>query len=113
MGRQRISIDRETEERVAQRIKALGEKYAGEFPAKSKEIAAIWKNVEAGEEGALHELYRLVHGLAGSGETFGFAELSSAARECEQLLLAGIDTGDLDVEAAKVRVASVLAQLIH
>jgi HPt (histidine-containing phosphotransfer) domain-containing protein len=59
----------------------------------------------------LHTLHRLIHGLAGSGETFGFPQLSQAARQCERVLLAGIESGQLQVDEAKRLIVSVLAQL--
>ena len=89
----------------------LGEKYASEFPSKSAEIRCLWGKVEDDDTGSLKALYRAIHSLAGSGETFGFPALSDAAKQCERVLLAGIETGQLQNEDAKVRLESVLTEL--
>lgn len=49
--------------------------------------------------------------MSGSGETFGFPKLSEAAKQCEAVLLTGIETGDLDEAKARAGVEGVLAEL--
>ena len=74
---------------------------------------ALWGKIEAGESGEndLDSLYRLMHSLAGSGETFGFPQLSKTAQHCERILLDGIESGVLKFDEAKTAVDSVLAEL--
>lgn len=94
-------------------MKVLGEKYADQFPSRTAEIKSLWGKV-AGDDtdrDALDELYRLVHGLAGSGATFGFPQLSEAARQCEHVLLAGIDSGSLEYNEAKIKIDTVIDAL--
>jgi chemotaxis protein histidine kinase CheA len=94
-------------------MKALGEKYANQFPDRTAEIKSLWVKV-AGDPTdleALNTLYRLVHGLAGSGATFGFPQLSEAARQCEHTLLGGIESGLLEFDEAKNQLDMVLSEL--
>ena len=71
----------------------------------------MWDGVEAGDADALQSLYRVVHTLAGSGETFGFPNLSVVARRCEIVLRAGVESGQLQHDAARAEVELVLAEL--
>ena len=98
---------------LAERLKVLEERFAGQFPDRTGEIQSLWQQIESDDSDrkALETLYRLVHGLAGSGATFGFPLLSEAARQCELVLLAGIDTGNLPLDEARSQVSSVLAAL--
>lgn len=92
-------------------MKALGEKFADEFPVKAAEIRSLWDGVEGGDSDALQSLYRVVHTLAGSGETFGFPKLSEVAKQCEIVLLAGVESGQLQCGDAGAEVELVLAEL--
>ncbi len=94
-------------------MKVLGEKYANQFPSRMVEIKSLWVKIadKESDRDALDELYRLVHGLAGSGATFGFSQLSEAAKQCECVLLAGIDSGSLEFNDAKTKLDTVLEAL--
>lgn len=89
----------------------LGEQYAREFPTKAAEIRTLWGQFETGDMEALDALYRAVHSLSGSGETFGFPKLSEVAKQCEIVLHAGIESGQLQPNAVLAEVSSVLAEL--
>jgi chemotaxis protein histidine kinase CheA len=71
----------------------------------------LWDGVERGDPDALDSLYRAVHSLAGSGETFGFPKLSEAAKQCEGVLLTGVESGQLQHDAARAELELVLAEL--
>lgn len=89
----------------------LGEKYASEFPEKAAEIRTLWGQFETGDSEALDGLYRAVHSLSGSGETFGFPKLSEAAKQCEIILLDGMESGQLQPDGVLDEVNAVLAEL--
>lgn len=69
------------------RLQALRDSYAAQLPAKIGEIRALWEKL-CGMPGPddLKTLHRLVHSLTGSGATFGYAEISDAARVMESCL---------------------------
>ncbi len=110
-GRRAINLDPEVAERIAERLKALGQKYASDFPSKAVEIRSLWDKIDDGEPETLESLYRAVHSLSGSGETFGFPKLSEAAKQCEAVLLAGMKSGQLPRTDAEAGFISVLAEL--
>jgi HPt (histidine-containing phosphotransfer) domain-containing protein len=71
------------------RLQALGDKYAAGIPAALARISAALshcRNANADPE-KLEELHALLHGVAGSAATFGFAMYGSQARRLEQKLL--------------------------
>lgn len=108
-----ISIDHKIPDGLANRLKALEEKYAKQFPARTEEIRSLWGKVSDGEcdRDSLDALYRVVHGLAGSGATFGFPKISETAKQCECVLLDGIASGELELDVVGPRIDSVLAAL--
>ena len=71
----------------------------------------MWDQIDEGEPDALESLYRAIHSLSGSGETFGFPKLSEAAKQCEAVLLEGIESGQLPRADAQAGIVSVLAEL--
>ncbi|MCP4406143.1 MAG: response regulator [bacterium] len=84
--------DRKT---VLEKLNGLRELYIAGLPAKLSSIDAAWSDVEGseGHPGQLQDVHRLVHGIAGSGATFGFPALSWAARSLEVLLNILIESG--------------------
>jgi len=97
---------------LEEQLRALSDGYARKLPEKLAQIGALWMVVrdEAPSSwpvDALSNLHRMVHSLAGSGTTFGFAEVSKYARRAEIVLkplaLAGVAPGAAqkrDLEAA-------------
>lgn len=69
-------------------LKALYEAYAAHLPDKLGQIEAAWQALQHNADASdpLNTLYFLVHKLAGSGATFGFATVSEAASRLEQYL---------------------------
>ena len=70
------------------KLKLLGNAYAVQLPEKLHQIESLWNDLSQSEweEEKFIELHRMVHSLAGSGKTFGFATLSVAARDLEECL---------------------------
>lgn len=72
---------------VQDKLRALRESYARQLGERLAELDALWSPcVEEGDAVACESLNMLVHRLAGSGETFGFRDLSRGARAIEQLI---------------------------
>ncbi|MCF6218386.1 MAG: Hpt domain-containing protein [Gammaproteobacteria bacterium] len=84
------------------KLDLLLNRYCSQLPNRQKEIDALWQSVcqqqAMGDEG--RELHRLVHSLAGSGASFGFAALSETAKSFELLLKECCD-GDLIMDSAR------------
>jgi len=72
------------------RLAALNAKFAATVPGTMDKIAQALAACRASAEGtapsaaALHQLHELLHGVAGSAGTFGFATLGQEARRIEQ-----------------------------
>ncbi|HEX7986454.1 MAG TPA: Hpt domain-containing protein [Duganella sp.] len=79
------------------RLAALNEKFAVTVPVTMEKIAAALAVCQA-ETGpppaeAMRPLHELLHGVAGSAATFGFATLGREARRIEHMLRDAMDTG--------------------
>jgi chemotaxis protein histidine kinase CheA len=57
--------------------------YRLSLPEKLEQIEALAAELAGAAPDALERLERLAHGIAGSGATFGFAELGNAAKALE------------------------------
>lgn len=67
-------------------LRELRERYQKNLPAKLDEIDALWESLQLAEildAEKVQTLYRHVHGLTGSGATFGLTALSNASRILE------------------------------
>lgn len=72
--------------RLAAEMARLRNAYLEHLPDELSALAALAKKLEAApDRGMLEELQQRLHKLAGSGGTFGLAELSSEARRLEHL----------------------------
>lgn len=70
-----------------EKMRVLRAAYAGQLPEKIRQIEDACAGYQSRlDEETLHALHRMVHGLTGSGATFGFAELSQVARVLEEYL---------------------------
>lgn len=69
--------------------------FAYRLPARVSEVEAAHDAArDAGWRGEpLRTFHRLAHSLAGAGATFGFPEVSEAARQLENLLKSALDSG--------------------
>nr|MCH9638626.1 response regulator [Betaproteobacteria bacterium] len=70
-----------------EKMLALAESFAEKLPEKTHEIESLWKQLQIEWDAeTLRTLHRLVHGLTGSGKTFGYPQISVIARSLEQTL---------------------------
>ncbi|MBI3529870.1 MAG: diguanylate cyclase [Betaproteobacteria bacterium] len=96
-------------EEIAEQLRLLREGYARELPAKLALLEQTFRNRR--DEGALRKLRHLAHGLAGSGATFGYPELSEAARRLEIVVDAALAAGQHLSEAQSESSADLLEAL--
>ena len=98
---------------LAHRLQALGQKYASQLPVKIAEIKSNWNAVrlDRGNIAALENLYQLVHGLAGSGATFGFPKFSIAAQQVERFLDPGGEYAGLDLNDGESGIVNLVGAL--
>lgn len=70
---------------IRERLAALRREYLRQLPEKVRQVRQSWNNyLAAGEDvSSLSDLHRQVHGLAGSGATFGCDMIGQAARNFE------------------------------
>ena len=80
-----------------EKLEALRLEYQQMLPTKLENILALWQTIKKQKElgESMEEFYRQVHSLAGSGTTFGFSRLSSAAKELERGIREAQDSGSL------------------
>lgn len=95
------------------RLAAVKRAYVDDLPARAAGLRAAWAQVQAGtsSRGALEELHRLAHNLAGSGATFGFTELSARARAFEIPLKALLQDANADRSALPELFDAMMAAL--
>lgn len=102
-----------SEAEFARRLRRLRDDYVERLPGRLVEIASSCACVFepgrplSGAEPAL----RAAHNLAGTGESFGFRSLGTAARELETGLRAVLDGGGAPPPAARREVHAKLAAL--
>jgi len=79
--------------------------FADRLPARLAEIeAALAAARAAGWTGEpLRTAHRLAHSLKGAGETFGFPEVSAAARELERVLEGEISEVEIEEAMGRLR----------
>ncbi len=107
---------------LQEQLRLLSAGYAEKLPGKLAQILALWRVVRDDEARSwppdtLANLHRLVHSLAGSGATFGFADVSRHARRAEIVLkplsLGGSAPNAVqkrDIEGALLDLERVIAQ---
>ena len=72
---------------LREQLRALQAEYLNELPERLREISQLWTQLQQNWQLDLVDaLYRLLHKLAGSGASFGCAELSDIARRAEVIL---------------------------
>lgn len=94
-------------------IAGLRDDYASVLPGKIAEIEELWRRLLADDVpvAQLQDLVRMVHGIAGSGATFGLAAASDAARELWRFLEPIRAAARLPDSGERERVASLIAAL--
>ncbi len=91
-------------------ILKLQKDYADQLPEKIESIEHLWGNIQRSDnnEKRLTKFRRLVHKLSGSGETFGFDEITKYARELEEVLDVIILEGEHSLEKRKEQIDGIL-----
>jgi HPt (histidine-containing phosphotransfer) domain-containing protein len=73
-------------------LASLRANYARSFPSKLAALAEAWRAFDGGaDEASARALHVLVHRLAGSAGSYGFAELGTRARAVDLVLAAWKD----------------------
>ncbi len=81
--------------KVQEQLQAMRALYAAQLPDKIRQIEETWEGLQQDwNDEDFKAMHRLVHGLTGSGATFGFSMLSEAARSLEILVKGLIAKGD-------------------
>lgn len=98
---------------LAEMMKKLGRDYLRDSPERVVELRAALGAVERGEPEAMDTLRRQLHKLAGSGGSYGFDDVSSAAREGEGVARRLFESGQApaagDLTALRAAVDAVAA----
>ncbi|MFQ5571240.1 MAG: response regulator [Rhodothermales bacterium] len=96
-----------------QQIDALHTAYVEQLPEKVARIEDLWSAACRGacSQEDLNQLYLLVHKLNGSGEAFGFEEITSATERIEAIIKNLLVHGAVPSEEEKVRVRIDLSML--
>ncbi|MES2605264.1 MAG: response regulator [Pseudomonadota bacterium] len=68
----------------------LQQKYLGSLTERIEELTALARSVQQGDQTAEIKLRNIAHSLHGSGSTFGFPQITEAARNAEQAVPAGL-----------------------
>lgn len=72
---------------VQEKLAKLRDDYTEQLPQKLAELDRMWQSLRSTWDAQNHvQLHRGVHSLVGSGATFGYEQLSSAARNLERAL---------------------------
>jgi len=98
---------------LTERLAALRSDYIHALPGRMLAIESAWRRLSdvAWDPTLLADLHRLVHGLSGSGATFGLEAVSIAARVLEQHLKTAIAAGKPASDPERVQVSEALRQL--
>ena len=80
---------------LERQLAVLMSEYAGKLPAKFAAIDAAYRSAEAShwKAAGLEELHQLLHRLAGSGKTFGFAAVTDCSRQAEYMIKGWLERG--------------------
>lgn len=95
----------EAQENLLAQLQLLRDHYVRDLPGKIRQIREGLDELRSGwDSEALRTLHRHTHSLTGSGATFGFAEVSAAARALEHVLknLVEADAGPEHPDVEKI-----------
>lgn len=101
------------DDELGRTIAKLSAEYAEQLPRSVSKMEELWRGIVAAELplSQLSELGRMVHGVSGSGATFGFPQASRAARELELLMDRLAESGLPPSTAEQETVAALLAAI--
>ena len=95
------------------KLAAIKRDYVADLPARAASLRSAWMQTQSSDwaQPPLQELHRLAHSLAGSGATFGFADLSASARALEIPLKALLQDASTDRSAMPELFEALMAAL--
>lgn len=98
---------------LSSRLRLLQEEYARRLPEKLDQMEELWNKLLYVDwrDDLFALLQRMVHNLAGSGQSFGFPELSERAAELDKYLQPFIQHGKPPSDDMRQEVSTALAQL--
>jgi len=98
---------------VQQQFLELRRHFAEKFPQRADSIDEAWKKASesAWDRQAFRELHRSVHGLTGSGTTFGYPAVSEAARAAEGVMNAVAERKNPPTDEWRRQIGSYVANL--
>ena len=103
------------DEKVPNRIAALRQRFVERAAGEREHLALLLHDLRAGTlpEEQRAEMRRLAHSLAGTGGTFGFAEVSDAADRVEEICISDRDSRGApdDLVAAVEHLVAELARI--
>ncbi len=85
----------DSDEALERALKVLRTEYLEASPTRVAELWSALARVQNGDTAAVGALGTLAHRLAGSAGSYGFQEVSIAARELDQRCRAGVDAKGL------------------
>lgn len=108
------------EANIQAQLEAVARAFETQLPERGREIQRQWSAVKKQPDdlGLLDGLHRLTHTLVGAGGTFGFGQISAAAREVTEPLRVALkerNAGLSEAEQASLdlRVEHLTALCIH
>jgi len=84
------------DQNIEQKLQAMKDRFREGLAERLIDIEASWQGACDGDTQALENLHRQAHSLAGSGATFGFEEISEAARAVERVVQAIDSVGNVN-----------------
>jgi HPt (histidine-containing phosphotransfer) domain-containing protein len=98
--------------KFSEQLEILRKKYFSQLPLKLEEVRTLWKKLsETWDLKTLKTLHFLSHSMAGSGGTFGYAQISVKARELEYLLKSLEECGDEPEMQQYIRLGEMVDKL--
>jgi len=103
----------EAADSVSSALAKLKERYRSELPQKVARVADQVAAFLGGpwEQELSYTTYRMMHSLAGSAGTYGFAELGTIARGAEAILKESLESKSVPTEPRKRELNAALQQL--
>lgn len=99
-----------SDESLLAQMEALRQRFVAQLPERLRQIESALAELEQGGE-AVQRAHALMHSLAGSGATFGCADVGQVAREMEYALFPADGTDHSNDAAARDRLPALLAAL--
>ncbi|MGZ3159667.1 MAG: Hpt domain-containing protein, partial [Burkholderiaceae bacterium] len=110
-----MSVNEKKKQEIEDKLHLLLNLFSTKLPQKITEIEHAWQScVETPSSlECWSKLHRLLHTLAGSSGSFGFAELGLQARTMEKEINALMASGDINLAAARAQLDEHLRYFIQ